>query len=258
VINAFSASDEYKQMYAGKTEAEVVNQMYRNLFGRDAEEGGLKFWTEALAKGAVDIGNMAITMAIGAQGDDAKVVVNKVEVAEAFTLALDTPEEVNAYSGAAAAQLLRQFLAKVDASPQSVAAAKQTVATEVTKVVTGGGGGGGGGSGSGSGSGGGANYTLTTGTDTIAGTGFEDTITGTHATLRTGDTIVGGAGTDILNLNIAGPLSAAATRAVTVDGVEIVNIRNRSHAGTIELDLTGWTGVQAVAATDSPYHYGAT
>ncbi|HZH26148.1 MAG TPA: DUF4214 domain-containing protein [Azospirillaceae bacterium] len=261
VINAFSASTEYKQMYAGKTEAEVVNQMYRNLFGRDGEREGVDFWTAALAKGTVDVGNIAFTMATGARNDDAQVVANKVEVAQAFTQALDTPEEIQAYAGTAAAQLARQFLAKVDASPQSVSTAKQTVATEVTKVVTGGTGTGGpgggpGGGGPGGGGGGGApppvgqTYTLTTGTDTVTGAGTDDTINATHATLTANDAIDGGLGSDTLNLTIAGPLTT--TNAVTVTGVETVNLNAGSTAFTADLsDPAKWTGVQTVAVTNT-------
>ncbi|MEJ0078342.1 MAG: hypothetical protein WDO17_23445 [Alphaproteobacteria bacterium] len=41
-----------------------------------------------------------------------------------------------------------------------------------------------------------ADFSLTTGPDTINGTGADDTVNGTAATLNAGDRLTGGAGTD--------------------------------------------------------------
>src|SRR6478609_8472622 len=45
-----------------------------------------------------------------------------------------------------------------------------------------------------------ANFTLTTGSDTVTGTATNDTVNGTAATLNSGDSLTGGAGTDTLVL----------------------------------------------------------
>ena len=45
-----------------------------------------------------------------------------------------------------------------------------------------------------------ADFTLTTGSDTVAGTANNDTVNGTAGTLNTGDSLAGGAGTDVLAL----------------------------------------------------------
>ncbi|HZH25603.1 MAG TPA: DUF4214 domain-containing protein [Azospirillaceae bacterium] len=244
VLNAFSASAEYQQMYAGKAPAEVVNQMYRNLFGRDAEDAGLAFWTDALAKGTVDVGNMAFTMATGAQGSDAKVVVNKVEVAQEFTKALDTPEKVQAYSGAAAAKVARDFLAGIDASERSVQAAKGAVAEKVRETVA---------AGPkpgpvdpGPGTPAGQTYTLTAGQDTVTGTKAADTINATQTTLNSNDTLNGDDGSDTLNVTVAGgPLATA----VVLTSIETVNLNAGSTAFTA--DLSGWTGAQDVRVANT-------
>ena len=47
-------------------------------------------------------------------------------------------------------------------------------------------------------------FTLTTGSDTIAGTAADDTVNGTAATLNSGDSLTGGAGTDVLALSGGG------------------------------------------------------
>ena len=43
-------------------------------------------------------------------------------------------------------------------------------------------------------------FTLTTGSDTVAGTDTDDTVNGTAATLNAGDSLTSGAGTDTLAL----------------------------------------------------------
>ncbi|HZH28966.1 MAG TPA: DUF4214 domain-containing protein [Azospirillaceae bacterium] len=134
VVNAFSAAPEYKALYDGLSNAQVVNQLYRNLFGRDAEPAGLDFWTGALEGGVVNVGNIAYTMTNGAQGDDAKVIANKAKVAEAFTAALDTTTEVLSYSGPAAAVNGRALLSQVDATAASVDAALAAIPDRIKEI----------------------------------------------------------------------------------------------------------------------------
>ena len=51
-----------------------------------------------------------------------------------------------------------------------------------------------------------ADFTLTTGSDTVTGTASNDTVNGTAATLNSGDSLTGGAGTDTLALSGGGDL----------------------------------------------------
>jgi hypothetical protein len=44
------------------------------------------------------------------------------------------------------------------------------------------------------------NFTLTVGADTVVGSAADDTVCGTAATLSAGDSLTGGAGTDVLAL----------------------------------------------------------
>ncbi|HZH26719.1 MAG TPA: DUF4214 domain-containing protein [Azospirillaceae bacterium] len=238
VINAFSASQEYRDLYFGRTDAEVVNQLYLNLFGRPAEQGGLKFWTDALAKRTVNVGNIAFAMNQGAQNDDAKVVANRVAVAELFTAALDTVDEIRGYSGNAAAQAARDFLSLVGSTTASLDAARAALPAQVAAVVA-----------AGNGAQTGQTYTLTTGTDLVAGAGGTDTINATHATLTAGDAINGGGGTDTLSIRVTGPLTATTFKDVKVTNVEVVNINAAGAAVTA--DLTSWTSVQTVNVTST-------
>ncbi|WP_328986172.1 DUF4214 domain-containing protein [Thiorhodovibrio winogradskyi] len=52
IASAFVASTEFAQRYGSNlTDADFVSQLYRNMLGREPEEGGLDFWTEQLAAG---------------------------------------------------------------------------------------------------------------------------------------------------------------------------------------------------------------
>ena len=236
VINAFSASQEYKDLYAGMSGPQIVNQLYNNLFGRNAEKAGLEFWVDALNRGAVNVGNIAFTMASGAQGDDAKVMANKVEVAQAFTAELDTTPEILGYSGTAAAQVAREFLSTVGASTDSLTAAKAAVATRVAAAVAAGGGQNGPV---------GSTFTLTGNIDAPGavapatntnGTSGNDTFSGvlttTGSTINAGDNLVGGAGTDtfVINAVVDGALTS---NAVTGSSIEVVQYKHTdAEAGT--------------------------
>ncbi|HZH28063.1 MAG TPA: DUF4214 domain-containing protein [Azospirillaceae bacterium] len=233
VINAFSASQEYRDLYAGLNNAQIVNQLYNNLFGRDAEKAGLEFWVDALSRGTVNVGNIAFTMANGAQGDDAKVMANKVEVAQAFTAEVDTTPEILGYAGAAAAQVAREFLATVGATEASRDAAKAVVATQVAATVAAGGNGGTPGQ----------TFTLTDKVgEQVTGTANNDTIKavlgGAGATLNTGDVVDGGGGTDTLEIIATAKVLPAGFETKSVENIVVTNL-------TGGFDVTDKLGVAA-------------
>jgi hypothetical protein len=64
---------------------------------------------------------------------DAAVVNNRVTIASDFSFAIDTPAELLAYSGNAAAATVRAMLAKVDASTD-LAAFQTTVQTTLANM----------------------------------------------------------------------------------------------------------------------------
>jgi hypothetical protein len=88
-------------------------------------------------------------------------------------------------------------------------------------------------------------YVLTAGVD--SGTAFtgganDDTFEGTDTTLTIFDSLNGGAGTDSLNLTFADAVTAIAA------GVDVAAIENISvqAAGTVDIDISDWTGVETV------------
>lgn len=136
VSAAFAAEAEYKTAFAGMTNAQVVNQVYLNLFGRAAETAGQAYWADLMASGAITIDKVVAEIAKGAQTTDAEAYENKVSGATAFTAQLDTKAEQDGYRGAAANTAAKAFITSIttDAS-LTVAVAPTALATTVGNVV---------------------------------------------------------------------------------------------------------------------------
>lgn len=99
---AFSHSAEYQAAYAGLSNAQIVDHVYQNLFGRAAEAGGRDYWAHLLDHGAISIDNVVTQVAHGAQGTDAVAYALKVIAANVFTSDLNSSALVTAYDGLAA------------------------------------------------------------------------------------------------------------------------------------------------------------
>lgn len=195
VLNAFGASAEFDARFGGQTNSQLVNNLYQQLFSRDAEPAGLSYYTGLLNSGDKTLSEIAYEIAGGAQGDDATALQNKLDVANEFTDKLDTTEEILAYEGNDAADAGRDFLSDVD---------EDTVVTSVDvdgfintlvqgEPETG------------------ESYRLTTEEDTLTGTSADDVFNarlGANAgvegnTLNSADVLDGGAGdNDTLNAQL--------------------------------------------------------
>ncbi|MEX5745351.1 DUF4214 domain-containing protein [Massilia sp. X63] len=115
VLDSLAGSPEALALLSGD-DAAAVTAMYRNLFNRAPDPGGLAFWSGALASGALTRGQVPVALLAGAAVADQAVFARKAALASAFTAALDTPERIAAYNGEGAAAALRQVLAKVSAT----------------------------------------------------------------------------------------------------------------------------------------------
>ena len=78
----------------------------------------------------------------------------------------------------------------------------------------------------------GQTFVLTTGQDDRAGTAGNDTFTATNLTLNAGDVVIGGAGTDVLNVFVSGSSNATLAPA-QVAGVENVHVNNVAATGLV-------------------------
>ncbi len=119
---AFAASAEYKAAYDGKTNEEIIDQIYQNLFGRPAEAAGKAYWAQQITNNAFTIDQAVKIIGDAALTTDKTAYANKVKAADAFTKALDTPAEVAGYAGEDALVLAREFVAGVTTDASYAAA----------------------------------------------------------------------------------------------------------------------------------------
>jgi hypothetical protein len=131
VSAAFAAEAEYKTAYAGMSNADIVNKVYQNLFGRDAEAAGKAYWADLLDRKVITIDKVVTQIAAGAQTTDLTAYNNKVTAATAFTAALDTTAEANGYKGNDANAVAKIYLSGVT-TDASLAAAISTASLNAT------------------------------------------------------------------------------------------------------------------------------
>ena len=248
VAQSFSVQTEYTALFANQTNVTIVNAIYHNLFGRDADTAGLLYWANQLTTGAVKVGvfTQAVINGAAAGSTDAAAIAAKVAAATTFTDALNLSPEIVAYDTAAGKDTAKGWLATVvDATTQQ--AAQATEDTVIAAIVTA------------NANANGKTFTLTTGLDTVAGTAGNDVINATidgttgavTTTLTPLDTINGAGGTDTLNLNILNGVGVAGTAvaalpSVAISGVEILNVRS---AVALTADVSSWTDLTAANVT---------
>ncbi|RFP07932.1 MULTISPECIES: DUF4214 domain-containing protein [unclassified Duganella] len=129
VLDGFGRSTEASDLYAG-TNAEFVNTVYINLFGRYADGGSQNFWVGALDRQVITRSFAALAILVGAQGDDLSALAKKNDVATRFLAALTTAGVTDTSpKGVVGADLLAQvnantdlaaFQAMIDAAVQSI------------------------------------------------------------------------------------------------------------------------------------------
>lgn len=125
----FGNSDEANRLFGDVLNEMTINQIYRFAFNRDADSNGLTFWNNAIESGDITLANAALEIALGAEGLDLLTLQNKIESADIFTNALDTPQRVSAYAGLDAEQTGRDFLADFGSDIATVNEANSTINT---------------------------------------------------------------------------------------------------------------------------------
>lgn len=107
----FGTSAEFDARFGDLGSVALINNLYQQLFGRDAEAEGLQYWLDVLSEGT-PLASIALEIANGAQGGDATGLQNKVTLAAQFTAAVAAGSV--AYEGEAAANYGRDFLATIN------------------------------------------------------------------------------------------------------------------------------------------------
>lgn len=110
---AFASSQEYRDEYSQATNELKVANAYENLFGRAAEPAGVAYWAQLMNAGTLTIDAAVTAIAGGAQGTDKYAYGAKVDVAQAITAAIDTPQEAQSYTTASANATVAAYIAQV-------------------------------------------------------------------------------------------------------------------------------------------------
>lgn len=114
VSRGFAAAQEYRDSYSHMNSRTIVTKVYDNLFGREAEAGGVDYWAGLIDRGVIAIDDVVKAIADAAVGTDQIAFEGKAAAAAIFTLRLDAPNEVAAYAGGEALKLAMEFLATVN------------------------------------------------------------------------------------------------------------------------------------------------
>ncbi|QGZ39520.1 uncharacterized protein DUF4214 [Pseudoduganella flava] len=250
VANEFSKQPEYTNLYAGKSQADVVDTIYMNLFGRHAEAAGLVHWVTLLNNGTWNLGQIALAIAQGAQNEDLTAVNNKVDAARVFTENLaNSAEGIRGYDGAAANQVAKDWLSTItDNTSHDAAITSAALATLVANVVDA----------HDAGTNIGQTFTTSVGLDTLTGTTAKDTFNvvsvnptnGDKAdTLSSIDVLDGGAGVDTLNFFATADNNK--TIVGTIKNIEIVNLYGAENISAAKIDATKFAGSTTINVVDA-------
>ena len=249
------AQPEFESAYGSSTTEVQVNQIYKNLFDREADVAGLTYWTQEINLGNLQLAEIATHLIWAAQNndgsaDDKTALTNRTNAAVAYTAKVkETTAAILAYAptndgkaadstyeaGAAITEAI-SYLSGIDKDTAHTAAG---VAASVTTVTT-------------------AapaatveakSFTLTTGVDSFTGEGGADTFSGSNTTLTAGDTLVGGTGTDTLTIAAA---ATATFGGFTVSGIETTSFSASGGASTVDmLNVTDATTVAGIGSSQN-------
>ena len=244
VVAAFSASPESQAFFGSMNTLAQINAIYLNLFNRPAEPAGLTYWSGEINAGRLSLAQASMGILNGAQNADKLAVTNKLAASTAFTAALDTTDEMIGYQGTAVIASARSFLASVTSDAATLTAATSTTALSATVAATVAAGA--------TSSAAGQTFTLTTASNLFTGDakdntfegGLIDQATAANSTLTASDVLVGGLGTDTLNIVGTGT-TLDALGSASVSGIEIINVR-ATTANTLDAsNASGATNVNA-------------
>lgn len=85
IMDAFGTSEEFDNRFGELSARDLVNNLYQQVFGRNADEEGLSFYSELLSSGQSTLAKLATDVVLGAQNSDVTTIQNRVEVAKDIT-----------------------------------------------------------------------------------------------------------------------------------------------------------------------------
>jgi len=244
------AQPEFNSSYGSLTTESQVNQIYKNLFDREADVTGLTYWTQEIKLGNLQLAEIANHLIWAAQNnsgsaDDKKALTNRAEAAVAYTAKIkESTAGILAYqplhnglgtedfsAGINITEAV-SYLSGIDKDTASTAAG---IATSVAKITD-----------NGVPSPNAKTYTLTSNTDNLTGSTGKDVYQGVYdgtgsglgTTATSGDSMIGGTGVDTFNLSITGdPTASKIISGINAD-VEKILISNYDSGDQTNEDHT--------------------
>jgi hypothetical protein len=190
------AQAEFTDAYGSKSVEAQVNQIYKNLFDREADVTGLTYWTQQINLGVLQVAEIATHLIWAAQNnsgsaDDKTALTNRTNAAVAYTAEVKkTTANILAYQPTTSSPWVAgqnitagvTYLAGIDKDTTYTAAGiTASVATFDATVTT---------------ADAAKSLVTTTGIDVLVGGSGDDTVTSDTATVSASDSFDGGAGTD--------------------------------------------------------------
>ena len=196
------AQPEFETAYGSLSVEAQVNQIYKNLFDREADVTGLTYWTQQINLGNLVLAEIAVDLIWAAKNntgssDDKTALTNRTNAAVAYTAKVkESTSAILAYAPTSSDPWTAgdniteavNYMSGIDKDTPSTTAG---IASSVTTIVN---------NGTQTGK---KSFTLTTGVNTFTGGDSADTFDATTSlSLNTGDVLKGGGGNDTLTAKI--------------------------------------------------------
>jgi len=217
---------EFKDAYGSLSTESQVNQIYKNLFDREADVAGLTYWTQQINLGNLKLAEIANDLIWAAQNnsgssDDKTALANRTNAAVAYTAKVkETVGGILAYQAESTSPWVSgdniteavSYMSGIDKTTASTTAG---IAASVAKIVA---------TGVPTAS---TTFKLTSNIDNKSGGAGRDVFQGTDSTLQANDVLVGGAGVDTLEY-VDSSTTGTAMPGVSLSDIEKISVRNLS------------------------------
>ncbi len=241
------AQNEFKSVYGDLSTESQVNQIYQNLFDRDADATGLLYWSKQIKNGTLELASIANDLIWAANNnsgsaDDKTALTNKSNAAVAYTAKVrETTSAILAYSAESTSPWVSgvniteavNYFSGIDKdtvhTTAGISSSVSTISTngvQSTKEAS-------------------QSFSLTIGVDSFTGAGSADTFDASLAgSLDTSDVIDGKGGTDTLSATLAG-------ESLRPNITNVENIIYTASADTLTIDTRDISGVTTITNESS-------
>jgi len=123
ILDAFGNSSEFQSQFGNFSPSELVNNIYMQLFNREAEQAGLDYFISLLTSEQSSLSQISVDILNGAAGDDAITINNKLLVCDYFS------QKVAGGMTYSSTDAAKSILANVTSSSSTVATAYSAIDT---------------------------------------------------------------------------------------------------------------------------------